>query len=279
MSHLRWIDRPDIDQPIVICAFEGWNDAGESSTEAVRVLQDVWESVPIAEIDPERFFDFTTARPHVVRDDDGGRRIEWPTNEFHLAQRAGAPPIILLSGVEPQLSWRTFSECVLEVCEAVNARLVLTLGSLLAEVPHTRAATVFGSTSDDEVAEALGFEMSRYEGPIGITGVIGELCARAGRHTAALWAAVPSYVPAAPSPKAAKALVDKVADLLSIDPPATFLEDEIEEYEAQISELVSEDEETVAYVAHLEERYDSEAAADSKAEALVTEVEAFLRNL
>ena len=279
MSDLRWIERPDIAQPIVICAFEGWNDAGESSTEAVRVLQDLWESVPIAEIDPERFFDFTTARPHVVRHDDGVRRIEWPANEFHLARPAGSPPIILLSGVEPQLSWRTFSQCVLELCEAVDARLLLTLGSLLAEVPHTRATTVFGSTSDERVAEALGFELSRYEGPIGITGVLGERCAQAGRHAAALWAAVPSYVPAAPSPKAAKALVDRVAELLSIEPPTTFLEDEIEEYEEQISDLVAEDEETVAYVAHLEERYDHEAAADSKAEALVTEVEAFLRNL
>lgn len=279
VSQLRWFERPRIAQPIVVCAFEGWNDAGESSTEALRALLDAWGGELIADIDPEEFFDFSTNRPHLVRDDDGTRRIEWPTNEFLLVQPPDAPPLIVLCGVEPQLRWRTFASCVLEVCEALDARLLLTLGSLLAEVPHTRDTPVYGSATDEQVATILGFETSRYEGPIGITGVIGDVCNAAGRHTAALWAAVPSYVPAAPSPKAAKALVDRLAELLSIDAPHTFLVEEIEDYERQISELVAEDDETLAYVAHLEERYDHEAATESTAEALVTEVEAFLRNL
>lgn len=263
----------------MIVAFEGWNDAGEAATEAVNALQNVWDSTPFASIDPEEFFDFTATRPHVVRGEDGTRSIEWPRNEFHLARPEGAPPVVLLSGTEPQLRWRTFSEAVLDVCTALDARLVLTLGSLLAEVPHSRPTNVFGSAADDQVAAVLGFEVSRYEGPTGIGGVLHDLCASVGRNAASLWATVPSYVPAAPSPKAARALAAEVCSILSVELPPTELDAEVDAYEQQISELVAENDDTATYVAHLEERYDQDAIAGDGAQALVTEVEAFLRDL
>lgn len=274
---MRWSSRPDLNQPVVIAAFEGWNDAGEAATEAVAHLSRAWGAVPFAELDPEDFYDFTSVRPVVHRTDDGRREITWPENAFHRAAPSDAPSVVLLRGVEPQLRWRTFCDDVLEVATAVGARLVVTLGALLADVAHSRPTPVYGTAYDDKVAAALHFEESRYEGPTGVVGVLHDRCHQRGINSASLWAAVPSYVPAAPSPKAALALVERVCDLLGTPVPPTDLTEEAGRYEAQISELVVEDEETAAYVAHLEETYDTEALAEGNADALVLEVERFLR--
>jgi len=276
VSSLRWSSRPSLRQPVLIAAFEGWNDAGDSASEAIHHLREAWNAVPFAGIDPEDYYDFTVSRPS-VRIEDGARRIVWPENEFHWAEPPGAPGVVLLSGVEPQLRWRTFSQQVIDVASSLNARLIITLGALLADVAHTRPASVFGTSEDQQVIDALHLEPSRYEGPTGVVGVLHDECLNRGVHSASLWVAVPSYVPAAPSPKAALALVERVCAILRTEAPATSLIAEASEYERQISALVSEDEETAAYVAHLEETYDRDALAGDSAHDLVSEVERFLR--
>ncbi len=231
-----------------------------------------------AAIDPEEFFDFTSTRPSVRIDEGTTRTIEWPATQFSFASRehAGADLITLL-GTEPQLKWRTFCDEILTVARQTNARLVVTLGALLAEVPHTRPTTVFGTSYDPNVAAELGLQPSNYEGPTGIVGVLHNACVNAGIPSVSLWAAVPSYVPGASSPKAALALIERVADLLTIGVPVLDLQIASAAYERQVTELVSEDEETVTYVEQLEQRFDEEPEL-TPAGSLVEEVEAFLRN-
>ena len=270
--------RPEVTQPIVVAAFEGWNDAGDAATSAIAHLASVWNAVPFADLDPEDFYDFTQTRPHVRIVDDDRRELDWPENTFSLARPPGAPDVVLVSGIEPQLRWRTFCDQITEVANAMGARLVLTVGALLADVAHTRPTSVFGSAYEPSVVEALHLEPSRYEGPTGIVGVLHNRCADAGLKSASLWAAVPSYVPAAPSPKAALALVHRVGTILGTEVPAGDLEAESVAYEEQISELVEEDDDTVAYVRHLEETYDRDGMDEHTADELVAEVERFLRD-
>jgi predicted ATP-grasp superfamily ATP-dependent carboligase len=238
-----------------------------------------WNAKAFADIDPEVFYDFTTVRPEVRIDFDGNRRIDWPTNIFRAAN---TPPndkgIITLTGIEPQLRWRTFSNHVLGVALATGASMVVTLGALLAEVPHSRPVSIFGTAYDDETVDALDVLPSRYEGPTGITGVLHAACRDAGIRSAALWAAVPTYVPSAPSPKAALALVERTARLLDVEIDTTELRFATAAYEHQVSNLVAEDDETIDYVAELERRFDEEPDGFTDGESLVDEVERFLRD-
>lgn len=261
---------------MIVAAFEGWNDAGEAASSAIDFLADAWDAEPFASIDPEEFYDFTVTRPHAVVGEDGERRVEWPANEFAVVRPPGAPDIVLLRGVEPQMRWRTFCDQVTGTAEQIGARLVLTLGSLLAEVPHTRPTSVFGTAYDPVVIEALHLEPSRYEGPTGIVGVLHHECRARHLNSASLWAAVPSYVGSAPSPKASLALVRRLCDMLHTTVDAQDLETASIVYERQISDLVAEDDQTVGYVEHLEEQHDAERAADGSVD-LVAEVERFLR--
>jgi predicted ATP-grasp superfamily ATP-dependent carboligase len=266
-----------------VAAFEGWNDAGDAASTAARHLRDRLHAAPFADLDPEPFFDFTSTRPVVEITDGRTRRINWPQVELSAADRGPKVELITLVGMEPQLKWRTFCDELLEVFRATNAQLVLTLGALLAEVPHTRATTVFGTSYDQYVAGELGLEPSNYEGPTGIVGVLHAACIDAGIPSASLWASVPSYVPGAPSPKAALALVQRVTQLLDVTVPTTDLEIASAAYERQVSRLVAEDEETASYVEQLESRFDEDEDIDVEddeldAEALVEEVEQYLRN-
>ena len=278
---LRWTARPRLRRPVMICGFEGWNDAGDAASYATRYLAERWETRPFADIDPEDYFDFTTTRPRVRLVDGHQREVVWPANELS----AGAIPgtdrdVILLNGTEPQLRWRTFSEQLVEVATALDVGLVITLGALLAEVPHTRPVSVIGTAVDDELIDRLGLARSSYEGPTGIVGVLQDAFGRAGVPAASLWAAVPTYVPGAPSPKAALALVERTCGLLDVSLATTDLEIASVDYERQIDQLVDEDDETAGYVAALEERYDSGEADDelTDASSLVEEVERFLRS-
>lgn len=279
LPHLRWTSEPELDRPVLLAAFAGWNDAGDAATTATTYMADQWDAEPFADIDPEVFYDFTVTRPEVRFDLDGARRIDWPANEFTSAT---VPPngasVVILSGIEPQLRWRTFCDHVIGVALATNARLVVTIGALLAEVPHSRPVNVFGTAYDDESADALDVRPSRYEGPTGITGVLHSACNEAGIRSAALWAAVPTYVPSAPSPKAALALVQRTARLLDATIDLDELRFATDAYEHQVSQLVAEDEETTEYVAHLERRFDEEPEAFNDGESLVDEVERFLRD-
>ncbi len=257
--HLRWADVPELRHPVLLAAFEGWNDAGDAATAAVSFLHDRWEARIFADIDPEDFFDFSATRPRVELDESENRQIIWPATELSTAPVPGAErDVVLLRGVEPQLRWRTYCSQILALVEALDVELVVTLGALLAEVPHSRPVSVFGASYDDALVEDLGLSISRYQGPTGIVGVLHTACRDADIPSASLWAAVPTYVPGAPSPKAALALLQRTATLLGTELDTTSLELASASYESQVSELVQEDEETADYVAGLEVRYDQE---------------------
>ena len=264
---------------MVIAAFEGWNDAGDAASSAAKWFVDRWDLDPFAEIDPEDFYDFTTTRPE-VRIEEGARVVDWPANDFHAGRLPGSDQdVIVLTGIEPQLRWRTFTELVLDIADAFDASMIVTLGALLAEVPHSRPVNVAGTAYDPAVVARLQLAESRYEGPTGIVGVLHSRCRERGMTSASLWATVPTYVPTAPSPKATLALVEKTAALLDIGVITTDLEIAAASYERQINELVDDDEETRAYVSALELRHDEEAdEVEEDPEVLIEEVERYLRD-
>lgn len=261
----------------MVAAFEGWNDAGDAATLAVGHLASQWDASRFATIDPEEFYDFTVTRPQVRIGERGERHIDWPSNEFHWARPSDSGGVALVRGVEPQLRWRTFSDQVIEVARQLECSMVLTLGALLAEVTHTRDTPVFATAYEPEVIERLDVEPSSYEGPTGIVGVLHARCASAGIASASLWAAVPSYVPSVPSPKAALGLVERTLELLGTDAPTMALRLEAAAYEHEISQLVAEDDATADYVRHLEELHDQDEQAVRSADDMVEEVERFLR--
>ena len=249
MEHLRWTgERPQLQRPVLVAAFEGWNDAGDAATTAARYLRDHWGAEPFADIDPEDFYDFTSTRPHVQLRDGETREIVWPRNDL-FATGPGAPiDAIVVVGIEPHLRWRTFCEHIVEVARAYDVSMVVTLGALLADVPHTRPTSVIGTGTDSELIERLGLRRSSYEGPTGIVGVLQDALGRAGFPSASLWATVPAYVPGAPSPKAALALVERAAELLETSLTTTDLEILSAAYERQVSQVVDGDEEMTEYV-------------------------------
>jgi proteasome assembly chaperone (PAC2) family protein len=262
---------------VLVAAFEGWNDAGDAATFAARFLAERWDAEPFATIDPEEFFDFTSTRPHVRLDDEGMREIVWPTTTLSAATVPGADlDVMFLVGSEPQLKWRTFCDEIVEVARELDVRLVVTLGALLAEVPHSRPVSVVGTAYDPELVARLGLTQSTYQGPTGIVGVLHDTFRRAGVPSASLWAAVPTYVPSAPSPKAALALVQRIAELLAVPMTTTDLEIASASYERQIDELVADDDDTAEYVARLEQAADEDAGPIEHGD-LIAEVERFLR--
>ena len=269
---------PELRSPVMICAFEGWNDAGDAASTTTRHLIERWHAEKFADIDPEEFFDFTSMRPTVEIIDGFDRALHWPENSFYAAHLVDAPfDAIVLHGMEPQMKWRTFCEQILATARSYGAEMVVTMGALLADVPHTRPVQVLGTAYDESTANKLGLEPSNYEGPTGILGVLHAAARDADFTVASLWAAVPAYIPGAPSPKAALALVDRLTTMLDVSVYTTDLEIASVAYERQVSELVSEDEETTEFVAELEERYDSEARFAS-GDDLMEEVEQFLRD-
>jgi proteasome assembly chaperone (PAC2) family protein len=279
MDHLRWTARPELQEPVVIAAFEGWNDAGDAATTAVRYLVERWDAELVADIDPEEFYDFTSTRPEVRLDDDGHREIVWPATEVHAATIPGSDgEVVFIIGTEPQLRWRTYCEQLTSVALTLDARLCLTLGALLAEVPHTRPTPIVGTAYEAGIMAGLDLQPSRYEGPTGIVGVLHDTWRRAGLESASLWATVPSYVPGAPSPKAALALIERAAAVLDTSVATTDLEIASASYERQVSELVDADEETATYVTSLEERHDEDPGVLPTAESIADEVERFLRD-
>lgn len=271
---------PELEHPVLIAAFRGWNDGGQGASLAGAYLARAWAAQPFASIDSESFYDFQATRPMVSLEEGYTRRIDWPENTFLHAPLPGAHrDAIILLGVEPNLRWRTFSELVTGLATELNTELVITLGSLLADVPHTRPAPVTGSATDPQLIEKLGLQASRYEGPTGIVGVLHDACGKAGIQSASLWAAVPHYVSLTPSPKAAKALVDRLADLLGADVDTGELDEAADAYQQQVSEAVSSDAETSAYVEELEHRVDelAEEMELPSGDALAAELTRFLR--
>ena len=286
-THVRWSgSRPRLDRPTLIAAFEGWNDAGDAATTAASHLAGRWGCEPVAEIDPEPFFDFTASRPMVCLDDSKVRQITWPVNEVRVARLAdpGVDAVVLI-GTEPQLRWRTFSEQLIGLAESLGVARVVTLGALLAEVPHSRDVEVYGSADDEDLRAELDLTPSSYEGPTGIVGVLSSAFLTAGYPTASFWSAVPSYMPAAPSPKAALALVNRVCAVMRAPVPTFDLEQRAETYEREVTRIVAEDDETAEYVERLERAWDAsreqsrpKARLRDDPDQLVAEVEQFLRD-
>jgi proteasome assembly chaperone (PAC2) family protein len=255
---LRISERPSLERPILIAAFRGWNDGGQGASLAAGFLAKVWSAERFADLDPEHFYDFQATRPHVSLVDGMTRRIDWPENAFYHCRIPGADrDAVLLLGIEPNLRWRTFGETVIGLARDLGVELVITLGALLADVPHTRPAPVTGSATDEKLIEELGLEASRYEGPTGIVGVVHDACRAAGLASVSLWAAVPHYVSLAPSPRAALALCERLAGLLGADIDTAELEEAATSYAEQVSEAVATDDETAAYVQELEQRVDA----------------------
>lgn len=278
---------PRLRSPILIAAFRGWNDAGESATFAVDHLKKVWAAEKFAEIDPEEFFDFQDVRPQVELVDGRTRKITWPSNELWSAELEGEQDIILLVGTEPSHRWRTFSGVIAEVARAQDVGLVVTLGSLLADVPHSRPVHITGTAASDDLVERLGLQRSRYEGPTGIVGVLHDAFGKAGIASASLWAAVPHYLAVSPNPKAALALVQKVTELTGIPAAAGDLEHATRAYEERVTDMVEGDDDVRAYVRLLEERSDERDEEDRdpidatnlpSGDALAAELERFLRD-
>jgi predicted ATP-grasp superfamily ATP-dependent carboligase len=265
---------------VLVAAFRGWNDGAQGASLAASFLAQSWEARRFADIDPEEFFDFQATRPHVALEGGQTRRIDWPDTVFYHAPIPGLERDAVLSlGIEPNLRWRTFGEEIVDLARDLGVELVVTLGALLADVPHTRPAPVTGSATDPKLVEELGLASSRYEGPTGIVGVLHDACRRAELPSASLWAAVPHYASLAASPKAALALCERLAGLLGTEFELADLERAAEAYERQVSEAVSSDEETAAYVQELEQRRD--ALGDEldvpSGETLAAELTRFLR--
>jgi proteasome assembly chaperone (PAC2) family protein len=255
---LRVSARPELTRPVMIAAFRGWNDGAQAASLAAGYLARLWGADEIADIDPEGFFDFQATRPHVSLVDGITRQIDWPeTSFYHAKPRRLERDVVLLLGIEPNVRWRTFADLIVGHAQELGVDLVVTLGALLADVPHTRPSPVTGSASDRELVKELGLSTSRYEGPTGIVGVLHDACNNAGIPSASLWAAVPHYVSLTPSPRAAGALCTRLGALLGIEIDTAELDQAAETYEEQVSQAVASDEETAAYVEELERRADT----------------------
>jgi proteasome assembly chaperone (PAC2) family protein len=276
---LDWDDRPALRDPVVVCAFRGWNDGGQAATLSATFLRERLDAQRFCRIDPEEFYDFQEERPQVALAEGVQRQIQWPENAFHHAPLPGQErDLVVLLGIEPQNRWRTFSGAVLDVAQAIRASLVITLGGLLAETPHSRPVPVTG-TADPDIASRLGLTTSRYEGPTGIVGVLHDRCRTAGVSSASLWAAVPHYVSIAPNPKAALALLSRLSGLLSARFDTTELAQAAIAYEREVGRAVAQDDEVADYVRQLEARADTlgSGLADlPTGDLLAAEFEAFL---
>ncbi len=276
MSELSAV--PTLRDPVVLAAFEGWNDAGEAASGAVAHLDRVWGGQPLVALDPELYHDFQVNRPVVNFTDDGRRRITWPTTRISWASPPGSRrDVVLVRGIEPSMRWRTYTEEVLGHATRLGAATLVTLGALLADVPHTRPIPISSTTDDSELLTRLALEQSRYEGPTGILGVLQEAATRSGLPALSLWAAVPHYVGQSPSPKAVLALLGRVEDLLEVPVPLEDLTAEAEAWEHGVDELAGEDEEIGEYVRQLEQAKDTTDLPEASGEAIAREFERYLR--
>jgi predicted ATP-grasp superfamily ATP-dependent carboligase len=278
-DELQMERKPDLERPVLIASFRGWNDGAQGASLAGGYLAKIWNAQQFASIDPETFYDFQSTRPMVSLVDGITRRIDWPDNDFYSASpEALGRGALLLLGVEPNLRWRRFSSLIVDLAREHEVELVVTLGALLADVPHTRPSPVTGTATDPELVDRLGLQASRYEGPTGIVGVLHDACRAADLPSVSLWAAVPHYVSLAPSPRAALALCHRLGDLLEAPIDTGELEQAVEAYTQRVTEAVSTDEETAEYVQELERRAEMIDEEDlPSGESLAAELTRFLR--
>jgi predicted ATP-grasp superfamily ATP-dependent carboligase len=263
----------------MVCAFKGWNDAGEAASAALSYIKGSFDAQEAGGIDPEEFYDFTAVRPTVRLTEGSVREIEWPENSFSVAKVAGADgDLVLLQGVEPSLRWRRFTEDVISIARELDVRMVITLGALLADVPHSRPVAVTGITSDETLVDELGFEPPSYEGPTGIVGVIQRACANEGVPAVSLWASVPHYVAASPNPKVALALVRAFEGAAGVAVDGGELEEAAEDYERQVTAAVASDPEVKAFVERLENAMDEVQAENPPDEGSLPSADTIARD-
>jgi predicted ATP-grasp superfamily ATP-dependent carboligase len=282
MQPLIWDRRPDgLRAPAMVCAFQGWNDAGDAASSAVSFLASALNARRFARIDSEEFYDFQANRPCVRFADGGKREIVWPSVEVFEAPAPRAPrDLVLVQGVEPSMRWRSFSANLIDLAEALGVQVVVSLGALLGDVPHTRPVAITGHASDPALVERLGMQASTYEGPTGIVGILHSACTDAGMPSASLWAGVPHYVAAAANPKAALALVRRVEGLIGVSVDVSELESAAGDYERQVDRAVQSDPDILAFVEGLEQRAESEERSPEEVpsgDILAREFQRFLR--
>lgn len=272
---------PKLDRPVLIAAFEGWNDAGDAASGAVEHLELTWDAQLITEVDSDDFYDFQVNRPIIKQVDGVTRAVEWPSTTLSVCRPPKADrDVVLLRGTEPNFRWRAFCDQLLAIFTELHIDSVVTLGALLADTPHTRPVPVTGAGYDAESAKRFGLEQNRYEGPTGITGVLQDACVRAGFPAVSFWAAVPHYVSQPPNPKATVALLQRVEQVLDIAVPLGDLPTRAEAWQSSVSEMTDDDEDVADYVRGLEERGDAEAQDVEQhidADAIAEEFEKYLR--
>ncbi len=297
MSKITWLKNPNQTQPTLLVAFTGWNDAGDAASSALNWLTKRCKAKLLATLDPEPFYDFSETRPLIHLNKDGSRYLSWPNNNLIAATlickipQADKPhnlsytDLAILVGTEPQFKWRTYTQEIITMARRINSPLIITLGSLLADIPHTRPSVIYGSSPDAKLAEQLSLPRSSYEGPTGIVGVLNSACVEAGLQTASLWAAVPGYASEVPSPKASLGLIENLCRILDITPNTAELKKLAKNYEKRVSNLIPQSDDTAEYLATLEANYDEAVAENKNLEqmrtadpsTLVTQIEDFLR--
>jgi len=271
-------DWPELTAPVLVGAFEGWNDAGDGATSAVEHLELIWDAKPLAAIDPDDYYDFQVNRPTVSLVDGVSRRIEWPTTRCSVCRPPGAAnDVVLMRGVEPNMRWRGFTEEILDVIRELGVQTVVPLGALLSDTPHTRPTPVTGSSYDVASAERWGLENSRYEGPTGILGILQDACVRAGIPAISFWAAIPHYVSQPPNPKATLALLHRVEEVLDVEVPLANLPEQADEWQKLVDEMANEDDDVTEYVRSLEEREGETTMPQASGEAIAKDFERYLR--
>ncbi|MDN5791237.1 MAG: PAC2 family protein [Micrococcales bacterium] len=274
---LEFEDAPELVNPVLIAAFEGWNDAGEAATAVVRHLADVWDAEFFAAIDPEDYYDFQVNRPRLLQT-EGRRAVVWPTTRLLAATETGFDrDVVLVLGIEPSVRWKSFCTELIELASQLGVTTILTIGALLADVPHTRPIPVTATAEQEGVMTRYDVEASRYEGPTGIVGVLSSACADAGVPALSAWAAVPHYAGGSPSPKATLGLIRRVESLLGVTVPHGDLEEDARAWERGVDELAQSDDEIAEYVRSLEEAKDTAELPEASGDAIAREFERYLR--
>lgn len=267
---------PELVDPVMIAAFEGWNDAADSASGVVQHLREVLEGESLVELDPEEYYDFQVTRPQVAVDSRGVRSLSWPTTRLYVAHTP-TRDLVLVEGIEPNMRWKQFTREILGLAVELDVSMVVAMGALLSDSPHTRPVPVTGSSSDEGLGRTLGLEPSRYEGPTGIVGVLMEACSRMAIPAVSLWAAVPHYVAQPPCPKATLALLQRVEDVIDVPIPLGDLIEESRAWEIGVDELAAEDDDVAEYVRQLEEARDTTDLPEASGEAIAKEFERYLR--
>lgn len=283
MDHVRWEgDLPELRSPVLVCAFAGWNDAAGAATSALQAIAGSLESDVIAELDPEDFYDFQVNRPTIRLLEGQARAVDWPENTILSGPIPGAErDLLIMTGVEPNLKWRTYATAILDVAQRMDVGMLVSLGALIADVAHTHPVPITGLASDDELVEKLNLSRSNYEGPTGIVGILHDIARDRGIPSASLWAAIPHYVAAVPNPKAALALLRRLEGVTGIALEASELEDAMERFESQIDRAVSANPEIEELVRRLETQQSEEEEELSEdvpsGDALAQDFQRFLR--